>query len=215
MNLILLGPPGAGKGTQAAHLVAHHGMVQLSTGNVLRAAVKAGTPIGLEAKSLMAAGKFVPDDMVSALIDEAIGKLQPGQGVIFDGYPRTAAQAEALQVILARHGRSLDNVIELAVDEDALVARITGRFSCADCGAGYHDLHLQPVDPNRCDRCDSTTFTRRADDTEETVRARLIEYRAKTAPILKYYAGQALLERVDGMTDMRATSAAIETIIGR
>ena len=214
MNIILLGPPGAGKGTQAGRLVKERGMVQLSTGDMLRAAVKAGTPTGLEAKKVMEAGELVSDEIVTRLIDEELAQLGPAQGVIFDGYPRTAAQAEALEALLAKHGRKLDHVIELEVDEDALVDRITGRFTCAKCGEGYHDRYKLPKVPTLCDVCGSEEFKRRADDNEATVRQRMAEYRAKTAPILPIYEARSLVQRVDGMADIAHVSAAIEAILG-
>ena len=187
MNIILLGPPGAGKGTQAQRLVARRAMVQLSTGDMLRAAVKAGTPVGLKAKAVMDAGELVSDEIVSGIIGEALDQLPPETGVIFDGYPRTAAQAESLDALLAERGRHLDHVVELEVDEEALVDRITGRFTCASCGEGYHDRYKQPSVEGVCDRCGGTEFKRRPDDNEETVRTRMAEYRAKTAPILPIY----------------------------
>jgi len=214
MNIILLGPPGAGKGTQAERLVATRGMVQLSTGDMLRAAVKAGSPIGMKAKAVMDSGALVSDEIVSGIIGEALDALPPATGVIFDGYPRTAAQAESLDQLLAARNRSLDHVIELAVDEDALVARITGRFTCAKCGAGYHDTFKQPKVAGVCDACGSTEFKRRPDDNEETVRTRMAEYRAKTAPILPIYEARGLVRKVDGMADMGAVSTAIATILG-
>jgi adenylate kinase len=214
MNIILLGPPGAGKGTQASRLVAERGMVQLSTGDMLRAAVKAGTPTGLKAKALMDAGQLVPDEVVSGIIGDALGAMTPAQGAIFDGYPRTQAQAESLDAILAQHGRTLDHVIELGVDEDALVARIVGRFTCANCGAGYHDVFKQPRVANTCDVCGSHEFKRRPDDNEETVRTRMAEYRAKTAPILPYYEAKGLVSRVDGMADIDHVGSAIDAILG-
>jgi adenylate kinase len=215
MNLILLGPPGAGKGTQAARLVEHHGMRQLSTGDMLRAAVAAGTPVGLKAKAVMDAGELVSDEIVSALIDEELAAMGPETGAIFDGYPRTAAQAEQLDVILARHGRKLDRVIEIEVDEDELVRRIVGRFSCANCGAGYHDEFHQPKVTGVCDKCGGTEFKRRKDDNEETVRTRMTEYRAKTAPILPLYEARGLVARVDGMAPIDEVTAAIEAILNR
>lgn len=213
MNIILLGPPGAGKGTQASRLQEERGMVQLSTGDMLRAAVKDGTPVGLQAKAVMEAGELVSDEIVSGIIGEALDKLPAETGVIFDGYPRTAAQAESLDVILSGRGRKLDRVIELGVDEDALVERITGRFTCAKCGAGYHDTFKQPKTAGTCDQCGSTEFKRRPDDNEETVRTRMAEYRAKTAPILPIYEARGLLQRVDGMADIDVVNTSIEAIL--
>ena len=213
MDIILLGPPGAGKGTQAQRLVEAHGMRQLSTGDMLRAAVKAGTAVGLQAKAVMDRGELVSDEIVSALIGEELDALGAGQGAIFDGYPRTAAQAEALDAILAGRGRKLEHVIELEVDEDALVERICGRFTCANCGKGYHDKFEQPKVPGTCDRCGSHEFKRRPDDNEETVRTRMAEYRAKTAPILPIYDARGIVSRVNGMADIDDVTAAIERII--
>ncbi|MDX3910561.1 MAG: adenylate kinase [Sphingobium sp.] len=213
MNIILLGPPGAGKGTQATQLVDSRGMVQLSTGDMLRAAVKAGTPTGLKAKAVMEAGQLVSDDIVSGIIGEALDDLSTDTGVIFDGYPRTAAQAESLDEILSARGRTLHHVIELEVNEDALVERITGRFTCASCGEGYHDSFKLPKVAGICDRCGSTEFKRRPDDNEETVRTRMAEYRAKTAPILPIYEARGIVSRVDGMADMAHVSSAIASIL--
>ena len=213
MNIILLGPPGAGKGTQASRLEAERGMIQLSTGDMLRAAVKAGTPIGLKAKAVMDAGELVSDEIVSGIIGDRLDEIGPDAGVIFDGYPRTAAQAVSLDQILADRGRSLHHVIELAVDEDALVERITGRFTCASCGEGYHDSFKQPAKAGVCDKCGGTEFKRRPDDNEETVRTRMAEYRAKTAPILPIYEARGIVSRVDGMADMNVVAAAIAGIL--
>ena len=230
MNIILLGPPGAGKGTQAQRLVEQFGMRQLSTGDMLRSAVKAGTPVGLQAKAVMERGELVSDEIVSALIDDELTAMGPDKGAIFDGYPRTEAQAVSLDEILARHGRNLDFVIELEVDEDALVDRITGRFTCANCGEGYHDRHKKPhseviasVAPPggeaekigyRCDKCGGSEFKRRPDDNEETVRTRMAEYRAKTAPILPLYEERGIVRRVDGMGPIKAVSQEIDAILG-
>ena len=215
LNIILLGPPGAGKGTQASRLESEHGMVQLSTGDMLRAAVKAGTPIGLQAKAVMDAGELVSDEIVSGLIGERLDELGGETSVIFDGYPRTAAQAASLDEILAARGRKLDHVIELVVEEDALVDRITGRFSCAKCGEGYHDRYKLPKVADTCDVCGSHDFKRRPDDNEETVRTRMAEYRAKTAPILPIYEARGIVSKVDGMADIDHVNDAIEAILGR
>ena len=212
MNIILLGPPGAGKGTQAARLRATRGMVQLSTGDMLREAVAAGTPVGLEAKAVMARGELVSDAIVSALIGERLD-ASAGEGVIFDGFPRTRAQADALDILLGERGRRLDYVIELNVDEDALVRRIVGRFTCARCGAPYHDELKLPKVAGVCDVCGSTEFKRRPDDNEQTVRTRMVEYRAKTEPILPYYEQRGLLRRVDGMAPVEEVAAAIAAIL--
>jgi adenylate kinase len=212
MDIILLGPPGAGKGTQAQRLQAERGMIQLSTGDMLRAAVASGSPVGLQAKAVMEAGGLVSDAIVSALIGERLDDMGEA-GAIFDGYPRTRAQAEALDLLLAERGRNLDCVIELCVDEDALVERITGRFTCAVCGAGYHDKFKLPKVADTCDVCGSHEFKRRPDDNEETVRTRLAEYRAKTAPILPYYEERGLVRRVDGMGSVEDVAAEIDAIL--
>ena len=215
MNIILLGPPGAGKGTQASRLQADRGMVQLSTGDMLRAAVKAGTPIGLKAKAVMEAGELVSDAIVSGIIGDRLEDPDTANGVIFDGYPRTAAQAEALDALLAERQRQLDCVIELDVDEDALVERIVGRFSCAQCGTNYHDRFNRPKVDGVCDVCGSTDFKRRPDDNEETVRTRMAEYRAKTAPILPIYEARGIVHHVDGMADIDAVTVAIEAVLDK
>lgn len=188
-------------------------MRQLSTGDMLRAAVKAETPVGLRAKEVMERGELVSDEIVSALIDAELEAMGDNVGAIFDGYPRTAAQAESLDAILARHARKLDHVIELDVDEDALVERITGRFTCASCGKGYHDKFEQPKQAETCDKCGSHEFKRRPDDNEETVRTRMAEYRAKTAPILPLYERRGIVSRVDGMADMDQVTRALEAIL--
>jgi adenylate kinase len=212
LNIILLGPPGAGKGTQAQRLQAERGMIQLSTGDMLRAAVKTGSPVGLKAKAVMEAGELVSDAIVSALIGERLDDMGEA-GAIFDGYPRTRAQAEALDLLLAERGRGLDHVIELCVDEGALVERITGRFTCAKCGAGYHDVFKRQKGDDVCDVCGSTEYVRRPDDNEETVRTRLAEYRAKTAPILPYYEERGLVRRVDGMGTPDEVAAGIDAVL--
>jgi adenylate kinase len=214
VNIILLGPPGAGKGTQAQRLVDGLGMVQLSTGDMLRETRKAETPLGRQVAAVMDSGALVSDEIVSAMIDDKLASLGPDAGAIFDGYPRTAAQAESLDAILSGRGRNLDHVIELMVDEDALVERITGRFTCAACGKGYHDTFEQPKVAGVCDRCGGTEFKRRPDDNEDTVRTRMAEYRAKTAPILPIYEARGIVARVDGMGEMDAVTAAIEQILG-
>jgi len=212
VNIILLGPPGAGKGTQAKRLQTSRGMVQMSTGDMLREAVAAGTPIGLQAKAVMEAGALVSDAIVSALIGERLDRSGDA-GAIFDGFPRTREQAAALDLLLGERGRRLDHVIELAVDEEALVERITGRFSCASCGAGYHDRFKLPAVQGVCDVCGSDDFCRRPDDNEQTVRKRMAEYRAKTAPILPHYEQQSLVRRVDGMASVDAVAAQIDSIL--
>lgn len=213
MDIILLGPPGAGKGTQAHRIVEHHGMRQLSTGDMLRAAVKAGTPVGIKAKEVMDRGELVSDEIVSELIDAELTAMGPETGAIFDGYPRTEGQAELLDGLLAKHGRKLDHVIELDVDEDALVKRITGRYTCAKCGEGYHDTFKQPAVAGVCDKCGSTEFKRRPDDNEDTVRHRMQVYRSETAPILPGYEARGIVSRVDGMGSIDEVSQAIDAIL--
>ena len=212
MNIILLGPPGAGTGTQAGRLVATRGMAQLSTGDMLRAAVKAETPVGLQAKAVMARGDLVSDEIVSALIGERLDQ-GTGAGAIFDGFPRTAAQAQALEGLLAERGQQLDHVIELTVDEAALTERIVGRFTCAKCGEGYHDRFKQPAVAGVCDVCGSTEFKRRPDDTAETIATRMAIYRGETAPILPFYETRGIVRRIDGMADIDHVAAAIAAII--
>lgn len=214
MNIILLGPPGAGKGTQAAFLAENYGMVQLSTGDILRAAVKEGSDVGKMADEIMKAGKYFPDELMADILGEHMNKLGSETGIIFDGYPRTERQAELLDTLLADRNRTLDHVIELAVDEDALVERITGRYTCGQCNAGYHDRYKQPKADGVCDECSSTEFKRRPDDNEETVRTRMAEYRAKTEPIIPIYEARNLVKRVDGMADIADVSAQITSILG-
>jgi adenylate kinase len=212
LNIILLGPTGAGKGTQAARLQAQRGMIQMSTGDMLREAVAKGSPVGIEAKAVMAAGKLVSDAIVSALIGERLDAAG-SSGAIFDGFPRTREQAEALDLLLSERGRSLDYVIELEVEEDALVERIAGRFSCARCGASFHDRFNPPRQDGVCDLCGSAEFVRRPDDNEATVRRRMAEYRAKTEPILPYYEQRGLVRRVDGMASVEQVAAQIDAIL--
>ena len=214
MNIILLGPPGAGKGTQASRLEKERGMVQLSTGDMLRAAVAAGTEVGRKAKAVMDAGDLVSDEIVTGILSERLDQPDVAQGFILDGYPRTEAQARSLEDLLAAKGMKLNYVIELVVDEDALVDRITGRFSCAKCGEGYHDRYKLPKIDMICDRCGAEDqFKRRPDDVEETVRNRLCEYRAKTAPILPFYEAKGIVRRVDGMAPIVQVNADIEMIL--
>lgn len=215
MNIILLGPPGAGKGTQASHLVEAYGMVQLSTGDILRAAVKEGTEVGKMADEIMKSGKFFPDELMAQILGEHMDKLDAKTGIIFDGYPRTEKQAELLDQLMADRHRNLDHVIELEVDEDALVERIVGRYTCAKCGEGYHDKFKLPKVAGVCDKCGSTEFKRRPDDNEETVRTRMAEYRAKTEPILPIYEARGLVSRVDGMAPIDEVTAAICKILDK
>jgi adenylate kinase len=213
MNIILLGPPGAGKGTQASRLVEERDMVQLSTGDMLRAAVAAGTEVGRKAQAVMAAGELVSDEIVDKILSDRLDQPDIAKGFILDGYPRTAVQADSLDRLLAAKGLHLDHVVELDVDEDALVERIAGRFSCARCNTPYHDSFKQPVVAGTCDVCGSHEFKRRADDNEKAVRTRMAEYRAKTAPILPHYEAQNVVRRVDGMAAIEKVSKAIDAIL--
>lgn len=215
MNIILLGPPGAGKGTQASSLEKRHGMLQLSTGDMLRETRKADTELGRQVAAVMDSGALVSDEIVSAMIDAKLASMPETTGAIFDGYPRTEAQAASLDDILAKHGRRLDHVIELEVDEDALVDRITGRYTCAKCGEGYHDRYKQPAKEGVCDKCGSTEFKRRADDNEETVRTRMQEYRGKTAPILPIYEARGIVSRVNGMDSIDGVTQALDAILAK
>jgi adenylate kinase len=212
MNLILLGPPGAGKGTQAGMIEEERGYDQLSTGDMLRAAVAAGTDLGKEAEKIMARGDLVPDELVIGLISERMDQ-GTGKGTILDGFPRTIAQAEALDKLLDQRGEKLDAVIEMEVDDEALVERITGRFSCAPCGAGYHDVYKRPKVDGQCDRCGGTEFVRRKDDTEEVVRSRLKAYHAQTEPLIAFYKEKGRLHTVDGMADIGEVHDAIAGVL--
>ncbi|MCJ7527687.1 MAG: adenylate kinase [Methyloceanibacter sp.] len=209
MNLVLLGPPGAGKGTQAKLLEDSRSLVKLSTGDMLRAAVAAGTELGRKAGDIMERGLLVPDDLVIKLIAERMDQGGCGEGYILDGFPRTIAQAEALDRLLKERGKELDRVIVMQVDDDALVERIAGRFACAYCGEGYHDLYKLPKVNGVCDRCGSAGFVRRRDDNEEVVRARLEAYHAQTEPLIGYYRRQGKVSAVDGMADIRAVAREI------
>ena len=213
MILLLLGPPGSGKGTQAKRLEQKYGLVQLSSGDMLRAAIKAGSEVGKRAEAIMKAGKLVPDEVVIAIISERIDRDDCRRGFVLDGFPRTTAQAEALDRLLTEKHLTLDHVIELEVDEAILTKRIVGRYTCATCGAGYHDEFKRPVREGVCDVCAGTSFTRRPDDNEATVKARLAAYHASTAPILPYYAAKGLLKKVDGMAPIDQVSKAIEAIL--
>ena len=215
MNLILLGPPGAGKGTQAKTIAANHGLIQLSTGDMLRAAVAAGSPVGRKAKAVMDRGELVPDEIVVEIISARLDGADCKTGVIFDGFPRTLAQAAALDRVLKRKKLKLDAVIELKVNDDQLVERIAGRFTCASCGTGYHDRFRQPKTAGVCDVCGGKTFLRRPDDTAETVGRRLMVYYRETSPLLGYYYCKGNLRSVDGMGSVGEVEAAIEAHLPR
>jgi len=213
-RLILMGPPGGGKGTQAKRLQDRYGIVQLSTGDMLRAAVKAGSPVGKQAKAVMDAGKLVSDELIVAMIAERIAQADCARGFILDGFPRTVPQAEALDKLLKDNGISLDSVIEVAVPDARLIERITGRFTCSKCGEGYHDRFKQTRKAGVCDVCGGTDFTRRADDNAATVEARLKAYHDQTAPLMPYYKAKGLLQVVDGDRDMDVVTADLERILG-
>ncbi len=215
MIIILLGPPGAGKGTQAARIMAEHGLVQLSTGDMLRAAVAAGTEVGKKAKEFMNAGKLVTDEIVIGIIADRIEEDDCKQGFLLDGFPRTVAQAEALDVLLKEKDLKVDAVVEMKVDDESLVDRITGRYTFAECNQGYHDTNLKPQKAGVCDSCGSTNFTRRADDNRETVVSRLATYHTQTAPLLPFYSKQGVLRTVDGMADIDDVAVQINDVLNK
>ncbi|KQW27391.1 adenylate kinase [Rhizobium sp. Root274] len=215
MRLILLGPPGAGKGTQAQRIVEKHGIPQLSTGDMLRAAVSAGTEVGKRAKAVMDAGKLVSDDIVIAIVSERIDAPDCANGFILDGFPRTLVQADATEAMLSGKNLDLSAVIEIRVDDEVLADRIAGRYTCANCGAGYHDENLKPKVEGVCDKCGSTHFKRRPDDNRETVRTRLQAYYKETSPLIGYYHAKGKLHSVDGMGEIDAVTAEIEAILAR
>jgi len=214
MNLLLVGPPGAGKGTQAKRLEEKHAIVQLSTGDMLRAAVASGSDLGKKAKDIMESGGLVPDDLIIDMISARMDQDDCKNGFILDGFPRTSPQAEALDAMLSDKGMALDHVIEMAVDDDAMVERITGRYTCAVCGAGYHDTFQKPEKDGVCDSCGGTEFIRRPDDNATTVRARLDAYHEQTAPILAYYGDKGMLKSVDGMAAIDQVTEQLEKIVG-
>jgi len=214
MNVILLGPPGAGKGTQAKLLQEKHGIVQLSTGDMLRAEVSSGSELGGKAKAVMDAGQLVSDDILIGMISNRISESDCAEGFILDGFPRTSPQAEALDVMLEERGLKIDHVIELAVDDEAMVKRITGRYTCVECGAGYHDEFQKPSVDGVCDKCGGKEFSRRADDNEATVRSRLSAYNELTAPIIAYYRESGALKTVDGMLEIDEVTKQLDDITG-
>ena len=213
--LILLGPPGAGKGTQARMLEERFGLIQLSTGDLLRAAVAAGTPAGLAAKSVMESGGLVSDDIVLAILKDRLGEPDVTAGVILDGFPRTTAQAGALDELLASAGQKVNVAVSLEVDDEAMIDRVAGRYTCAACGEGYHDTNKRPHRDGTCDKCGGTAFKRRADDNAETARARLEAYHAQTAPLIAHYRSHGVLETVDAMGSIADIAAALDPIVTR
>ena len=215
MRLILLGPPGAGKGTQARRLTDKHAIPQLSTGDMLRQAIADGTEIGLRAKSVMEAGGLVSDEIVNGIVAERLGKADAANGFVLDGYPRTLEQADAVNRMLNERGQSLDAVIQMTVDDEVLVRRVAGRFTCSNCGEGYHDEFKRPADPDKCDVCGASDFKRRPDDNAETMRTRLLTYYKETAPLVGYYYAKDMLARVDGMGDIDEVANEIEQVLER
>ena len=215
MRLILLGPPGAGKGTQARRLTDKHAIPQLSTGDMLRQAIADGTETGLRAKSVMEAGGLVSDEIVNGIVAERLGKADAANGFVLDGYPRTLEQADAVNRMLNERGQSLDAVIQMTVDDEVLVRRVAGRFTCSNCGEGYHDEFKRPADPDKCDVCGASDFKRRPDDNAETMRTRLLTYYKETAPLVGYYYAKDMLARVDGMGDIDEVANEIEQVLER
>lgn len=213
--LILLGPPGAGKGTQARMLEEDFGLVQLSTGDMLRAAVAAGTEAGRKAKAVMEAGQLVSDEIVLAILKDRMAQPDVAQGIILDGFPRTDGQAAALDALLAASGQKVTAAVSLEVDDEAMVGRVSGRYTCAACGEGYHDEFKQPAQAGACDKCGGTAFKRRADDNAETVRERLKAYHAQTAPLIAYYEGKGVLARIDAMGPIAEVRGALSAIVGQ
>ena len=214
MNLILMGPPGAGKGTQSQRIEKSHGIVQLSTGDMLRAEVASGSDLGKEAKDVMESGGLVSDELIIAMISSRIDQDDCKKGFILDGIPRTTPQAEALDAMLTEKGLMIEHVIEMKVDDEAMVKRITGRFTCAECGAGYHDVFQKPKKEGVCDQCGGSEFTRRADDNAETVRARLQAYHEQTAPILSYYKEKGTVKSVEGMASIDEVTEQLNAVLG-
>lgn len=213
MNIILLGPPGAGKGTQAHKLVSERGMVQLSTGDMLRAAKTSGTEMGKQVAEVMKLGNLVTDEIVIGLIAEQLDAQKDAKGFIFDGFPRTLAQADALGELLDKRGQSMDAVIEMKVDDDALVERVTGRFSCGSCGAVYHDVTKKPAKEGICDACGKSDFVRRDDDNEKAMRTRLFAYYRDTSPLIGYYYAKGMLDRVEGLGEIDEVAARIANVM--
>lgn len=214
MNVILIGPPGSGKGTQAKRIEAHYGITQISTGEVLRAEVANDSDLGRKVKKALDAGDLVPDDAIVALLSSRIGQNMSKKGFLFDGFPRTAGQAKALDAMLEEKNMKIGHVIELTVKDEEIVKRITGRYACAKCGAGYHDQYQKPVKEGVCDKCGGTKFTRRADDKAETVRSRLKTYHQQTTPVIAHYRKQGLVKSVDGMAPIDRVTAELNAILG-
>lgn len=214
VNLILLGPPGAGKGTQARMLQDAFGLVQLSTGDLLRGAVAAGTEAGLAAKAVMERGELVSDAIVLNVLRERLAEPDVAAGIILDGFPRTAGQAAALDELMGARGQQIDAVISLVVDDEAMVGRVSGRYTCASCGEGYHDQFKQPATAGACDKCGGTQMKRRPDDNAETVRTRLNAYHADTAPLIDYYAARGTLTEIDAMAEIEVVRQGLAAIVG-